>query len=153
MFAKRIAICIAVVVAVGGGPAAADEATKKIVVDFYDMAFRQHQPKKAADAYLGTTYIQHNPRVPNGPAAFSGFFEGFFAKNPTASSSVKRVLADGDLVAIHSNSKLNPQDRGRAIVDIFRVENGKIVEHWDVIQDVPETSANGNTMFDGTNAQ
>lgn len=71
----------------------------------------------------------------------------YFAASPTAISVVKRVLADGDLVAVHVNSKQSPQDAGLAIVDIFRVQDGKIIEHWDVIQPVPATPANNNTMF------
>jgi predicted SnoaL-like aldol condensation-catalyzing enzyme len=123
------------------------EKNKKTVVTFYEMAFNQHKPTEAARLYMGDTYIQHNPTVPNGPASFYGYFEGYFKTNPSSRVSIKRVIADGDLVMLHLHSQKDAQDRGRAIVDIFRVENGKIVEHWDVIQAVPETSANANTMF------
>ena len=68
-------------------------------------------------------------------------------KFPNRSSEIKRVMAEGDLVVLHVHSKPSPEDRGSAIIDIFRVENGKIVEHWDVIQPIPEKAANTNTMF------
>ncbi|WP_224008590.1 nuclear transport factor 2 family protein [Aureimonas sp. SA4125] len=130
-----------------------EDANKKIVVDFYTMAFRDHKPKEAADTYIGDVYIQHNPQVPNGPEPFYGFFEGYFKENPTASNEIKRVIAEGDLVVLHSHSRISPDVPGNAIVDIFRVHNGKIVEHWDVMQAVPaEPAPNGNTMFEGTNA-
>lgn len=120
---------------------------KRLVLEFYDMAFSKHQPAEAARIYLGKVYKQHNPRVPDGPEIFAQFFENFFKQNPTVSNDVKRVIAEDDLVAIHSHSRMGADDRGRAIIDIFRVEDGKIVEHWDVIQSVPETSANKNSMF------
>ncbi|MEK2644912.1 nuclear transport factor 2 family protein [Bdellovibrio sp. BCCA] len=123
------------------------EANKKLVRDFYEMAFNQHKPTEAAKKYIGSKYIQHNPYVPNGAEAFYSYFEKHFKENPKSHVEIKRVMGDGDLVALHLLSKQNDTDRGRAIVDIFRVENGKIVEHWDVIQDVPEKTANGNTMF------
>lgn len=123
------------------------EANKKLVRDFYEMAFNQHKPTEAAKKYIGSKYIQHNPYVPNGAEAFYSYFEKHFKENPKSHVEIKRVIGDGDLVALHLNSKENEKDRGRAIVDIFRVENGKIVEHWDVIQEVPEKTANGNTMF------
>jgi predicted SnoaL-like aldol condensation-catalyzing enzyme len=66
---------------------------------------------------------------------------------PESKGEIKRVIAEGDLVAIHNHVTSNPTDRGRAVVDIFRLENGRVVEHWDVVQDVPEKSANTNTMF------
>lgn len=122
-------------------------ANKKLVRDFYELAFNRHQPTEAAKKYIGPPYIQHNPRVPNGPEAFYGYFEGYFKKNPGARVEIKRVIGEGDLVVLHLNSKQNPSDRGRAVVDIFRVANGKIVEHWDVAQDVPESAANSNTLF------
>lgn len=140
------------IVATGASAGPVEEANKATVRAFYEMAFRDHQPTKAAQTYIGDRYIQHNPRVPNGVGAFYGFFEKYFKDNPSASSTIKRMVAEGDLVVLHVHAKTNPDDRGRAIVDVFRVENGKIVEHWDVIQDVPERSANGNTMFDGQNA-
>ena len=128
-----------------GGPL--QENNKKIVRDFYELAFNQHKPTEAANKYIGGTYIQHNPRVPNGAAAFFSYFEGFFKQHPQSRVDIKRVLADGDLVVLHLHSVTDAKDRGRAIVDIFRVENGKIVEHWDVTQDVPAQAANTNTMF------
>ena len=123
------------------------ESNKKTVRDFYELAFNQHKPTEAAQKYIGARYVQHNPHVPNGAEAFYGYFEGFFKEHPKSRVEIKRVLADGDLVVLHLHAITDEHDRGRAIVDIFRVENGKIVEHWDVIQDVPENSANTNTMF------
>ncbi|SJM51612.1 Possible membrane protein [Brevundimonas diminuta 3F5N] len=124
----------------------------RIVVAFYDLAFNQHRPTEAARLYIGDRYIQHNSAVPNGGAAFYGYFEGFFRDNPQSRATIHRVIVDGDLVALHVHSQETPDDPGRAIVDIFRVENGKIVEHFDVIQTVPATTANGNTMFSGDKA-
>ena len=128
-----------------GGPM--QENNKKIVRDFYELAFNRHKPTEAAKKYIGEKYIQHNPHVPDGAAAFYGYFEGFFKEHPQSRVEIKRVLGDGDLVVLHLHSITDAKDRGRAIVDIFRVENGKIVEHWDVTQDVPAQSANANTMF------
>lgn len=115
------------------------------------MAFNHHQPTQSAKKYFGNKYIQHNPHVPNGALAFTKYFEEFFKQNSKAKVEMKRVLADGDLVAIHSHFKINSSDLGSAVVDIFRFEKGKIVEHWDVVQSVPEKMVNGNTMFDGMN--
>lgn len=123
------------------------EQNKKIVVDFYEGVFQKHQVKAYADRYIGNQYIQHNPHVPDGKAPFVNFFTGHFKENPEAKSVIKRAVAEGDLVFLHVHSTQNAQDRGVAIVDIFRVENGKIVEHWDVQQTVPEQAANSNTMF------
>ncbi len=124
----------------------------ELVRQFYDMAFNQHQPREAARLFIGDRYIQHNPMVPNGTEPFYTYFEGHFREFPQSRATIHRVIADGDLVAIHVHSQTSPEDRGVAIIDLFRVENGKIVEHWDVIQPVPETTANGNTMFTGTKA-
>ncbi|RKG45663.1 polyketide cyclase [Acinetobacter cumulans] len=123
------------------------ERNKKLVTDFYNGVFQKHQVKAYSDQYIGTEYIQHNPYVPNGKAPFVNYFTQYFKENPLAKSVIKRAAAEGDLVYLHVHSQQNPQDRGVAVVDIFRVENGKIVEHWDVQQDVPAESANQNTMF------
>jgi predicted SnoaL-like aldol condensation-catalyzing enzyme len=129
-----------------------EAANARVVTAFYDLAFNQHRPTEAARLYIGDRYIQHNPNVPNGAPAFYGYFEGFFREHPRSRVTIHRVIADGDLVALHLLSQESPDDPGRAIVDIFRLENGKIVEHFDVIQAVPPTTANGNTMFDGDKA-
>ena len=123
------------------------EQNRNIVLDFYQGVFQKHHVKAYADRYIGDQYIQHNPYVPDGKAPFVDYFTQYFQDNPTAQSTIKRAIADGDLVVLHVHSKENDQDQGKAIVDIFRVENGKIVEHWDVIQDIPEQSANQNSMF------
>lgn len=123
------------------------EQNKNLVIDFYQGVFSKHQVTEYADRFLDKRYIQHNPHVPDGKAPFVEYFKDYFKKNPEANNQIKRVIASGDLVVLHVHSTQNKQDRGQAIVDIFRVEDGKIVEHWDVIQDVPEQSANSNTMF------
>lgn len=120
---------------------------KKAVIDFYEGVFQKHQVAAYADRYIGNQYIQHNPHVPDGKAPFVNYFTQYFKENPQAKSVIKRAAADGDLVYLHVHSTQNADDRGTAIVDIFRLENGKIVEHWDVQQDVPADSANRNTMF------
>lgn len=120
---------------------------KKIVTDFYEGVFLKHQVQEYSDRYIGEQYIQHNPHVPDGKAPFVNYFTGYFKENPQAKNVIKRAIAEGDLVVLHVHSSQNAQDRGEAIVDIFRVENGKIVEHWDVQQSIPEQSANSNTMF------
>ncbi|PEQ52999.1 pyruvate kinase [Bacillus cereus] len=122
------------------------EKNKKMVVDFYNEVFNKHNidiiPK-----YVSEDYKQHNPFVADGRKAFMDFFKEDFVKNPNSSAEVKRVVAEGDTVALHVHSRTNSQDKGVAIVDIFRIKDGKIVEHWDVIQEIPNEAANNNTMF------
>ncbi|KAL1920736.1 uncharacterized protein VTP21DRAFT_11371 [Calcarisporiella thermophila] len=117
------------------------------VLEFYNLAFNEHQPRLAAEKFIGETYTQHNPLVGDGASAFVEAFEPYFQQNPNASVSFKHQAAQDDLVWLHLHMKDNETDRGVAIVDLFRVADGKIVEHWDVIQPVPEQSANNNTMF------
>jgi len=123
------------------------EMNKKMVREFYELAFNKRNVKDAAAMYLGKTYRQHNPMGGDGPAAFVEAVGGWIATMPNMKVEIKRVLADGDLVAIHSHLIPEPGARGSAVMDIFRVENGKLVEHWDAMQEVPERSANRNTMF------
>ena len=120
---------------------------KKYVTDFYTLAFVKKQVEEAFTKYVGETYIQHNPTVPDGKEAPLKYLSQFFKDNPQATATIKRVIAEDNLVAVHSHWKQNAEDRGRAVIDIFRVEQGKIVEHWDVLQPVPETAANNNGMF------
>jgi predicted SnoaL-like aldol condensation-catalyzing enzyme len=105
------------------------------------------QDLAAIDAYLGPEYHQHNPNFPDGVAGVRAGAGAYFEQFPQLSVAPKRIIAEGDLVAVHSHYVDTPGERGRAVIDLFRVRDGKIVEHWDAVQDVPETSANDNTMF------
>jgi predicted SnoaL-like aldol condensation-catalyzing enzyme len=124
------------------------------VVAFYTTAFNFGKPELAVQRYVGVDsngeklYIQHNPFAADGPQAFIDFVNFFKSANPELSVRIVRVIAECDLVVTHSHITLNSDDRGNAVMDIFRLDRrGKIVEHWDVVQPVPETSANDNTMF------
>ena len=125
---------------------AQEESNRQLVVNFYDRFFNQHQVQEAA-AVVAEDYIQHNPDVPDGKAPFVGYFDGYFKDNPDSRARIVRSASDGDLVYLHVHSTNGKADRGQAVIDIFRVQDGKIVEHWDVIQAVPEQAANHNTMF------
>lgn len=123
-----------------------EEANRQLVLDFYERFFNRHETAAAA-AVVAEDYIQHNPAVPDGKAPFVGFFTGYFQDNPQSRARIVRSAADGDLVYLHVHSSNGAADRGQAVIDIFRVQDGMIVEHWDVIQDVPAEAANANTMF------
>ncbi|MDD0824046.1 ester cyclase [Mannheimia sp. AT1] len=124
------------------------EQNKKLALEFYEMAFNQHKVKEATEKYVGKEYLQHNPSVADGGQAFIDAFEPFLKEHPKSKAEIKRVMADGDLVMLHVHSTMDENDRGEAVVDIFRFdENGKIVEHWDVIQAVPEKTESGRSMF------
>ncbi|MCK2242712.1 MULTISPECIES: nuclear transport factor 2 family protein [unclassified Crossiella] len=122
------------------------ESNKKIVLDYYRTAFGG-DPERAVADHFGPHYIQHNPQAQDGPAAFIGFVRHLRAQHPELSLDIKRVIAEGDLVVTHSHLVLEPGTPGQALADYFRLAEGKVVEHWDVIQDVPATSANPNGMF------
>lgn len=123
------------------------ERNKNAVVDFYNKGLNE-KDFAAASKHFGATYIQHNPNAADGPEGFKGFVEFLKAKFPQSHSEIKRVFADGDYVIVHVHAVREPGSRGSAIVDIFRLDSsGKIVEHWDVVQPIPEKAANGNTMF------
>jgi predicted SnoaL-like aldol condensation-catalyzing enzyme len=128
------------------GNTAQEEANKKVVLDLYEKGINQKDFEAAARNF-GPRYVQHNPRAADGPEGFKAFIGFLKSKFPNYHSEIKRVFADGDYVILHVHNVPEPGQRGAAIVDIFRLENGKVVEHWDVRQDIPETSANNNTMF------
>ena len=123
------------------------EENKRIVREWNELAINQHKPEEAVARFLGPHYRQHNPGAADGAEPFIGFVKWFAQTYPDFRMEPKRIIAEGDTVVLHSHLILKPGDRGSAVVDIFRLENGRIVEHWDVVQDVPETSANDNTMF------
>lgn len=116
-------------------------------VDFWVRFFNEHD-ESAIDMYLSEPYLQHNPTVADGIEAFrKEFHPRFLDDMKECSTEVKRVVSRDDLVFIHNILKRNPLVKGHAAVDIFRFENGRIVEHWDVIQKMPETSKNEHPMF------
>jgi len=143
-----IAMIALVLTALSAGAADAQqqEANKKIVVEFYDKAINQ-KDFDAASKYLGSRYVQHNPNAADGPEGLRAFLQFLKEKFPSSRSEIKRVLADGDYVILHVHAVREPGSRGNAIVDIFKLENGKVVEHWDVVQPIPEKAANTNGMF------
>ena len=121
------------------------EMNKKIVQGWHELALRK--PEEAVANYIGPNYRQHNPGATDGSESLIKTMKWFTQNFPELRMETKRIIAEGDYVVLHSHLILKPGDRGSAVVEIFRLENGKIVEHWDVMQPVPEKAANTNTMF------
>ncbi|AKP87603.1 MULTISPECIES: nuclear transport factor 2 family protein [Achromobacter] len=145
---KSLALCLLLAAScVAPVQAAAPQSNKDIVLAFFRMMFQDREIDEAVRLYVGKNYIQHNPYMRDGVEPMVDFFPHYFEQHPQATVDIKRVIAEGDLVMIHNLWRESPEDRGQAVVDIFRVENGKIVEHWDVSQEIPENPANKNGMF------
>jgi predicted SnoaL-like aldol condensation-catalyzing enzyme len=131
-------------------PAPADECRltpKEVVTKFITEFYLEKKVRAAFETWVEPGYIQHNPLAATGRDAAIAFLEPFFQGHPDAVYSIKRIIADGNLVAVHSHAKFTADERGLVVVDILRVEHCKIAEHWDVAQPVPEKTANSNGMF------
>ena len=122
-------------------------SAREVVEEFSDLFYRQKKVREAFERWVHPNYIQHKPTLPDGREAVVEFLEGLLDRFPMRTFTIHRVIASDDLVAVHYHSQATPDDLGFAVVDIFRVEDCRMVEHWDVVQRVPENSANDNTMF------
>jgi predicted SnoaL-like aldol condensation-catalyzing enzyme len=123
-----------------------EDANLKLVANVYEQVLKPLNSSRVDD-YFAPDYIQHNPSAETGSAGLKAFLDWARSNSPDAQHHVKRLFADGDHVIAHVHVIIHPGDLGNAVVDIFRVENGRVVEHWDVAQAVPERAANTNGMF------
>ena len=130
------------------GPKAVEKANKAVAIAFYNAALNEKDWAKASK-FIGPRYVQHNQAAADGPEGIKAHIGNLKANFPLNHGEIKRAIADGDLVALHIHVKRSPDVLGFAVVDIFRIENGKVVEHWDVVQNIPDpkTVKNSNTMF------
>lgn len=120
---------------------------REVVSEFSQLFYEQKQVRTAFETWVREDYIQHKPTLPDGREPVISFLENLLQRFPDRTFTIHRVIASDDLVAVHYHSQANPEDLGFAVIDIFRVENCQMVEHWDVVQPVPETSKNENTVF------
>ena len=120
---------------------------KQVVTRFMTEFYVQKQVRRAFERWVDPGYIQHNPFAATGRAAAISFLTDFVEKNPAYHAKIHRIIADGNLVAVHSQVWMKEGDSGSAVVDILRVKGCQVMEHWDVLQPVPAQSANSNGMF------
>lgn len=149
---RLISIAIALALTTTAAEAKTCKMTpKQVVSQFMDEFYMQKKVRSSFEKWVDPGYIQHNPFAATGRDAAIAFLEPFVANNPSQKTKIHRIIADGNMVAVHSHGWNEDGDaaakRGFAVVDIFRVQGCRVMEHWDVLSPVPETAANTNTMF------
>lgn len=149
---RLISIAIALALTTTAAEAKTCKMTpKQVVSQFMDEFYMQKKVRSSFEKWVDPGYIQHNPFAATGRDAAIAFLEPFVANNPSQKTKIHRIIADGNMVAVHSHGWNEEGDaaakRGFAVVDIFRVQGCRVMEHWDVLTPVPETAANTNTMF------
>lgn len=144
---KRIAAALGLsLVATAAAPVPQAVDNRRIVEDFARIFYAEKDVKRAFETYVAPDYIQHNPGIADGRAAAVAALAPMFAR-PDSRFDVKRILVDGDLAVIHLHGRGDASTAGAAVADIYRLSDGKIVEHWDIIQPMPTSSANPHPMF------
>jgi predicted SnoaL-like aldol condensation-catalyzing enzyme len=128
-------------------PSDQERRNRDAAMEFLDLLINAPDGVDKAMALIGDRYRQHNPEVADGPAGVHAYLTRMRAENPGMRTEFKRAIVDGEFVVLHSHGRINDGDRGQAVIDIFRVEDGRVVEHWDVIQEIPEEAQNDNGMF------
>jgi len=123
-----------------------EEENIRIAMEFYDLLLNQ-KDWEAGSKMIGNRYVQHNLNAPDGVEGVKAHIEMLRESYPDNRGEIKRAFSRDDLVALHIHNKRSPEVRGNAVVDMFRIEDGKVVEHWDVVQAIPENALNDNTMF------
>ena len=147
---SSVAVLVLLLASVAAGTAvraAPASDARELVTAYFRQMFEEKNVEAAMQAYVAPDIIQHDPYLPDGAAAIADFFVPYFEQHPQSSVEIKRVLADGNMVTVHSLWKESPEDNGQAAVDIYRVDAGRIVEQWRVSQEIPDHPANRNTMF------
>jgi predicted SnoaL-like aldol condensation-catalyzing enzyme len=123
-----------------------EEANRRLVANMYERVLKPLDSSQV-DEFFASDYVQHSPLAATGAQGLKDFLDWARARAPAAEHRVKRLFVDGDYVIAHVHVIINPGDLGNAVVDIFRIAQGRIAEHWDVAQEVPTQSANANGMF------
>lgn len=146
MMMRTLALVVVGMLALGGPANAGPDEDRAIVEALYSRVFNGKDLSAVPDL-IAADYIQHNPAIETGRDAFIAAFTGYFAAVPGLTVDIKRIIAADSLVVVHSHWRDSPTERGQAVIDIYRIANGKIAEHWDVVQPVPVSAANDNGLF------
>jgi len=144
---STVLIAAIALIAVPAHAAGCPLTPKQVVTKFMTQFYVDKKVREAFETWVDPGYIQHNPLAETGREAAIRFLEPFFAQHPEIHYTIARIIADGNLVAVHAHGVVGPEDRGIAVVDILRIDRCKVMEHWDVVQPIPDKSANSNGMF------